>query len=177
MQPLRGTPLPDGTVALFTKIMQTHMRFVKKITQKISAYSLICNLPKPTNHVLVCMPADMQKTWMERCLKRLSIENLEVLYSFSSLGFPLAAQLRPQNQCECNAVLLALKAAYCRRSEGTTDYYIERRAGCSVPVHQTARRALAGARRPATFLQLTSGGDQTVQERCKLALGNCPPQY
>ena len=124
MQPLRGTPLPDGTVALFTKIMQTHMRFVKKITQKISAYSLICNLPKPTNHVLVCMPSDMQKTWMERCLKRLSIENLEVLYSFSSLGFPLAAQLRPQNQCDCNAVLPTLKAACCRRSCGLSEQLI-----------------------------------------------------
>ena len=61
---------------------------------------------------------------MEGCLTRLLIWILEVLYSFSSLGFPFAAQLRPQNQCECNAVLLALKAACCRKSCGLREQLI-----------------------------------------------------
>ena len=106
---------------MFTQIMQSDMRFVKK---NDLACRLICNFPTPTNHAYVFMPADMQKKGMEGCLTRLLIWILEVLYSFSSLGFPFAAQLRPQNQCECNAVLLALKAACCRKSCGLREQLI-----------------------------------------------------
>ena len=86
---------------------------------------------------------------MEGCLTRLLIWILEVLYSFSSLGFPFAAQLRPQNQCECNAVLPALKAACCRKSCGLREQLITTLSWvqCSrAPDGQTSSRGCAPPR-------------------------------